>query len=375
MKRRANGEGNVRERADGRWEARLSLGDGRRKSVFGATQREVLEKLRAMHRAQDGGIPIPTDERQTVGAFLATYLEGARPKLRPRTWTRYEQLVRVHAGAIARLPLARLGPQHLDRLYAARLESGSAPRTVRNLHALLHKAIGQASSWGLVPRNVVDLVSPPRASRYEMVTLTEEQTRAFLEAAAGERLEALYVLAITSGMRQGELLALRWSDVDLEKATAQVRQSVQFVQGGGYVFTPPKTAKSRRKVELTKVAVAALRRHRARQLEERLAAAGGWEDLGVVFANEVGRPTDGTNLAERSYRRILARAGLPTIRFHDLRHTAATLMLGGGVHPKVASEMLGHADVRITMDLYQHVTPTMQREAVAVLDAVAGGQA
>lgn len=183
--------------------------------MYGKTQREVLERKVELLRSQQQGLPA-ANERQTVGAFLET----ARKKLRPRTWTRYEQLARVHTAAIARVPLAPLGPQHLEQLYTKRLEAGSAPRTVRNVHAFLHKAIGQATTWRLVPRNVVDLVSAPRAGQRDMVTLDEQQARAFLAAVAGDRLEALFVLALSTGMRQGELLALRWSDVALEKASA-----------------------------------------------------------------------------------------------------------------------------------------------------------
>lgn len=374
MRRRANGEGTVRRRQDGRWECQIVLGDGRRKSVYGRTQHEALRKMRDVERAQDQGDPIATGH-QTVGAYLSSWLEAMRPNLRPRTWTRYEQLVRVHGGAISGLALTKLAPEHLERLYADRIAAGVGAMTVRHLHARLHRALTQAARRGLVGRNVASLVSPPRAPRHEMVTLTEEQTRAFLRAATGERLEGLYVLAVTTGMRQGELLALRWANVDIDGGSLQVRQSLQFVGGGEYVFTAPKTAKSRRKVELTKVAVAALRRHRALQVEERLAAAGGWEDLDLVFANEVGRPIDGTNLARRSYARILKRAGLKRIRFHDLRHTAATLLLGRGINPKIVSEQLGHAQIAITLDLYSHVTPTMQREAVNALDAVLEGHA
>lgn len=371
MRRRANGEGNVRQRGDGRWEARVSLGDGRRQSLFGRTQREAIEKLRALQRGQDQGIPIPT-ERHSVGEYLGSWLESSRPRVRPRTWVRYEQLARVHAGAIAKVPLAKLGPQHLDRLYAERLAAGAAPMTVRHLHALLHKAFDQAAKWGLVGRNVAQLVSPPRAPRHDMTTLDEDQVHTFLEAAAGERFEALYVVAISSGMRLGELLGLRWHDVDLERATAQIQQSVQFI-GGRAVFMQPKTKKSRRQVQLTKAAIAALRRQRAQQLEERLAAAGGWMDLDLIFADEVGQPTK-PDRVRWNYRRTLARAGLRRIRFHDLRHTAATLMLGRGVHLKIASEMLGHSTIAITADLYSHVTPTMQREAAAALDAVLQGK-
>ena len=174
-------------------------------------------------------------------------------------------------------------------------------------------------------------------------------------------------------MRQGEILALRWSDLDLDRASAQIQRSIQFVRDR-YIFTPPKTAKSRRKVELTQTAIAALRRQRVRQVAERLASSGGWSDLDLVFADEAGGPTSPSRV-RWAFQRVLKSAGLPRIRFHDLRHTAATLLLGRGVHPKIVSEMLGHSTIAITLDLYSHVTPTMQREAAAVLDTVMGGRA
>ena len=257
MKRRANGEGTIKHRKDGRWEIQVVLPDGSRQSLFGKTQRAALDELGALRKSQEKGISHPND-RQKVGTYLTTWLEGARPKLRPRTWIRYEQLARVHTDSIAKLPLAKLGPQHIERLYAERLKAGSAPMTVRHLHALLHKAFDQAEKWGLVARNAVALVSPPTAAHQEMKTLSEAQTRTFLEAVAGERFEALHVLAVSTGMRQGEILALRWSDLDLDRASAQIQRSIQFVPGDQYIFTPPKTTKSRRQVELTQTAIAAL---------------------------------------------------------------------------------------------------------------------
>jgi integrase len=373
VKRRANGEGSVYQRKDGRWEARISFPDGRRKAVYAKTQREVLEKKTALLGQRAKGVAVAS-ERQTFGEYLGSSLESTRPRVRPTTHRRYELFVKVHVTpAIARIPLVKVGPQHLERLYAERLAAGAAPRSVRHLHALLHNALKQADRWGLVPRNVATLARPPNAPRHEISTLTAEQVRTLLAAAEGDRLEALYVLAISTGMRQGELLALRWSDVDLDRGAVQIRRSVAYTKQG-FVFLPPKTGRSRRQVLLTQAAIAALRRHRTRQLAERLAAAGGWEDLDLVFANELGRPIEATNLGHRSWRRLLERAGLPRIRFHDLRHTAATLILSGGVHPKIASEMLGHSSVAFTMDTYAHVTPTMQREAVAELDAVMGGR-
>lgn len=371
MKRRASTEGNLRHRPDGRWEVRLRY-DGTRESIYGATQREVLDKVDARKVELKGGLPIVRD-RQSLGTFLEEWLDGKRSKLRPRTHVRYCQLLRVHViPTLGKVALAKITPQSLERLYAARLDAGSAARTVRHVHAVTHNALEQAAKWGLVARNVASLAEPPAAADREMTTLDEKQLLRFLDAATGERFEGLFIVAVTTGMRQGELLALRWSDVNLERGQVSVRRSLQWTKAGP-LFTAPKTKKSLRNVELTKSAIAALRRHRTRQAEQRLAVGDAWEKLDLVFPNEVGRPMDGTNLSERDLRRVLARAALPRIRFHDLRHTAATTLLGRGVHPKLVSEMLGHADVRITLDLYSHVTPTMHREAAAVFDKVLEG--
>ena len=367
-KRRANGEGSVYKRKDGRWEARISLDHGGRKALYGKTRQEVARKLVVAMKARQDGLP-PVSERQTVRQYMGHWLESTRPSLRPKTWLRYEQLLRLHVvPEIGKVRLVRLSPQHLQRLYAGRLEAGLSPASVVQLHAVLRRALGQAARWGLVARNVASLVTPPRRSRKEMATLSPEQARILIEAVAGDRLEALYVLAINTGMRQGELLALRWSDVDLDGGTLQVKATLQSA-GEGFVFAEPKTAHSRRQVALNRPAAEALRSHRARQLEERLSMGVAWEDNDLVFANEVGRPIAAANLRNRSFWPLLEQAGLPRIRFHDLRHTAATLLLGRGVHPKIVSEMLGHSQIAITLDLYSHVTPTMQRQAADELEA------
>jgi integrase len=221
---------------------------------------------------------------------------------------------------------------------------------------------------GFVARNVTALVDPPRVARREMHRLSPQQVRAILTAATGDRLEALWIVAITTGMRQGELLGLRWRDVDLDGRAVSVRASLERI-AGGLAFADPKTAHSRRRVSLTDVAIAALRRHRAVQLQDRLAAGSEWVDSDVVFATHAGRPLH-ASFVLGAFRAMCVRAGVPRIRFHDLRHTAATLLLGRGVHPKIVSEMLGHSTIAITLDLYSHVTPTMQRDAAVVLDAV-----
>jgi integrase len=270
------------------------------------------------------------------------------------------------------VPLARLTPQQVQSLYAQKLDEGLSSSTVHHIRAQLHRALGAAVRLGLVARNVCDVIDPPRMHHHEMATLSPEQARALLVAAANDRFEALYVLALSTGMRQGELLALKWRDVDLEGARLHVRTTRQYT-AEGYQFTEPKTAHSRRLIALPETAVAALRQHRSRQAEERQRLGPAWEDRDLVFPNSIGRPMDGKHLLRREFRPLLKRGGLPAIRFHDLRHTAATLLLGSGVNPKIVSEMLGHSHISITLSLYSHVTPHMQQQAAAAMDATLRG--
>jgi integrase len=364
--RRVNGEGTIsaKPRADGLWVARYSIAeDGavKRPVLYGKTRAEVAGKLRSALLARDRGERSPA--RESVADYLATWHEGTRPQLRDSSWRRQGEAVRLHlVPLLGQLQLRKLAPGDVSRAYAQLIARGLAPATVRRTHAVLHRALGQAVRWRMLQVNVAAMVDPPRIARTEMATLSPAQARELLAAAAGDRLEALLVVAITTGMRQGEILALRWADVDLEAGWLRVTGSLS-----AGVITETKTARSRRRVELTAAAVDALRRHRGAQLEERIAAANVWQDRGLVFSNLTGGFVARGKLDDR-FHQLLASASLPRIRFHDLRHTAATLMLGRGVHPKVAAEMLGHSSIGITLDLYSHVTPTMQREAVAVMD-------
>ena len=259
----------------------------------------------------------------------------------------------------------------MQQLYASRLDAGASPTTVAHLHAVLHRAFGQAAKWNLVPRNVAAVVDRPRVARREMATLNGAQVRQLLTTAKDNDLEALYTLAVTTGMRQGELLAPWWRDVDLAAARLHVVATLQRTREGSR-FTEPKTSHSRRRISLAPKVVTVLRSHRTRQNENRLAAKQ-WEDNDLLFANDVGRPILPGNLLRRSFWPLLERAGLPRIRFHDLRHTAATLLLAAGTHPKVAQEMLGHSTVSMTLDLYSHAAPDMQETAVRAMEAVLAG--
>ena len=363
--RRGHGEGSIYRRPDGRWTATIDLGwqggRRRRKFLYGKTRAEVAQKLAIALKAHRDG-QVFGDERTTVEQFLRAWLRSIEPSVGPRTWIRYEELIRLHAVPhIGRVRLTRLGARQLDQLYGELVQAGLSPTTVVQLHRILHHALRDAMRWNLVARNATELVTPPRKARHDFVTFTPEQARCFLDVVKGDRLEALYILALTTGMREGELFGLRWADVNL-------------AAGALHLVKQLKTQSSRRQVLLVSVAVDALGRHLARQREERLLLGLGWDDHGLVFTNTVGKPLHPSKFLQRSFYPLLERAGLPRIRFHDLRHSAATLLLGLGIHPKIVSEMLGHSQIAITLDLYSHVTATMQQEAVRAFEGLFGSQ-
>jgi integrase len=372
--KRPNGEGGIRKRPDGRWESTISVGweDGKRqrRSFYGRTQQEVLAKLTAARRAQDVGLALPP-ERLTVAAYFEHWLEdSAKPRLQPSTYAVYAKDVRLHIlPSLGRVRLARLEPAHLQKLYREKLEAGLAPASVRHIHNVMSGALSQAERWNLVPRNVARLAHPPRLPHAEAGAFDADQARRFLEAVEHDRLRALYVVTLTTGLRRGEVLALRWDDIDLDRGLLSVRRSLRKVPGG-WDFGEPKTRSSRRVVKLPDIAVHALKAHRLNQLEERLAAPA-WLDPTLVFATQVGTPLDGRNLL-REFKCHLARAGLDAeaFSFKSLRHSAATLLLSLNVQPKVIMETLGHSRLAVTMEVYSHVLPHLQDEAAAKMDAL-----
>jgi integrase len=366
-KRRANNEGTIYKRQDGRWVAAVVLPGGKRKSLYGKTRQEVAQKLTVALKTVQDGLPIASDQL-TVERFLCDWLQSVQPGIRPSTHRRYEQLLRIYAvPVLGALRLSRLEPRHVQQLYTQCLAQGSAPATVRQLHAVLRRALGQAVKWGTLPRNVATVVTPPRVQRHDMTPLSTDQVKALLSAAHGERFEGLYVLAITTGMRLGELLGLRWQDVDLPGSTLHVRHTLVRTPTG-WQLAEPKTDRSRRRITLGPRAIEALRHHRSRQAAERLRMGPIWQEQDLIFANEIGKPMDAGNLLHRSLWPLLQKAELPRFRFHDLRHTAATLLLGQGVHVKIVSELLGHSTVGLTLDVYSHVLPDMQQQAAVAME-------
>ncbi len=373
MGKRGNGEGSITRRKDGLYMARYTVQTAtgtKRKTLYGKTRGEVSEKLTKAMANRDGGLVFDADNLK-VGEYLERWLnDSVRGSVKPVTFESYKQLMRVHVvPALGRIKLEKLSPAHLQGFYRQKLDAGLSPRTVQYLHVVLHRALKQALRWGLVPRNVSEAVDPPRVHREEISPLSPVQARALLEAARGDRLEALYVLAVHCGLRQGELLGLKWEDVDLEGGTLQVRRTLTGSKDGLPVFTAPKTAKSRRSVRLTETALEGLRRHLERQLGEIDRAGSLWRENGLIFATEAGTPLNRQNLGRRSFKPLLKRAGLPEkTRFHDLRHTCATLLLVKGIHPKVVQELLGHSNIAITLDTYSHVLPGMGDEAAGAME-------
>lgn len=346
--------------------------DGRRrqrkKGGF-RTKKEAEAALAALLTdVQKGTVLEPS--RQTLAAYLDDWLASAAPSLRPTTVQGYETAIRLwivpHIGGMR---LQAVTPQVLQRLYAELSESGRhngngglSPRSVKLAHTVLHLALGRAALWRLIPGNPAALkLDLPRQVRREMTTWTAEEARRFLDATKDDRMAALWVLMLGTGMRRSEALGLRWEAVDFARNRLAVVSTVVLV-GNKPCMSEPKTPESRRVVHLDGPVLAALRAQRKRQAEEQLSAAHGWRESGLVFTSAVGGMLDPHNV-RRTFDLAIAKAVVPPVRLHDLRHTFATLALGAGAHPKQVQEMLGHADVSITLDIYAHVTEDMHRDA------------
>ena len=366
--RRANGEGTrIYIRKDGRPECKYTIqmvSGPRRKTLTGKkgeSNEDLAARLRKILVEADGRI-VDDSENLTVTEYLARWLDDSvRDNVSHRTESNYRLMTRQYiVPAFGTVKLTKLTPARIQSLYR-RLQDEGKHATARYVHATLHRALGQALRWGMVTRNPAALVTPPRAKKSEVFALTSEEVEKLFQAAreSEDRLEALYILAVHTGMRQGELLGLRWSDIDLGGAEPSLRVARQLQRardGGGLVFASTKTKKGRH-VSLGPTVVAALRRHWSRQAQEKLAAGPLYEDQGLVFASLSGTPLEASNLIRRSFKPLLKRAGLPDIRFHDLRHTCATLLFGEGRHPKDVQLLLGHANVSMTLDTYSHAIP------------------
>jgi integrase len=309
----------------------------------------------------------------TVGAYLGSWLDLVKTRVRPSTFDGYEFLVRNHAiPALGEILLPRLHPLHIQGLYQAMLQPGYragrslSAKTVGNLHRVLRQALAQALSWRLVEWNAAAAAQPPRSRPSELAVVDMDLAHGILAASASTRFEAPVALAVSTGMRRGEILGLRWSDLDPEFTVARVSRSLQMTRAG-LDFSEPKTARSRRAVALPEFLRPYLERQRASQDSRREADPEHWTDLNLVVDRGGGNPWNPDTFST-AWPEFLRSQGLPHVRFHDLRHAHATFMLLQGVHPKIVSERLGHASIGITLDTYSHVLPTMQTEAARAFD-------
>jgi integrase len=379
-------KGCVKQRSEGSWSVILYLGrdaNGKKRqkwsTVHGTKKQAEAELTRLLHQMNTGNYVEPA--KLTLSEYLDRWLQDyVEANLRPKTIQWYGYIIDRHIKPnLGHILLGRLTPTDLQKFYAqtragGRLNEDLKPSgepvsasTVRGCHRTIHRALTQAVKWGLVARNVADAVDPPQTDKPPRQTLTAEQALAFLEVARESRYYVLYLAAISTGMRQGELLGLRWRDLDLQTGLARV--SLQLGKPGPNMeLAKVKTRRSVRPVVLPPTLVEALRELKDVQDAEKVACHGHYEDHDLVFTVPGGRPLHASNLTRRDFKPLLEKAKLPSIRFHDLRHTHATLLLGEGINPKIVSERLGHSAINITLDIYSHVLPNMQAEAALALD-------
>jgi integrase len=365
-----------------RWYAVVDLGTdpktGRRRQKWHGSWSTKKEAERAVTKILSGvhdGTYVEPD-RATVSSFLMDeWFPAVKTTLRPSTHRLYQTLATAYViPRIGEVRLQRLSPGHLNRLYAELLELGArgnrplGAETTRKVHRLLHRALRDALKWNRVSRNAAADADPPRAQRPQLRAWNAEQLSAFLDHSRADRLSALWQLLATTGLRRAEALGLRWADVDLDEARLSVRQTLAYV-GTTATISEPKTGSSRRLVTLAPETVDALRTHKARQAEDRLAIGPGYATLDLVFAHVDGTPLNPATVSRR-FDTLVKEARLPKITLHGLRHTFATLALLDGIPSKVVAEVLGHSSTRVTEDTYQHVTPGMKADATARVAAL-----
>jgi integrase len=365
----------VYEQRSGLWAAAVDLGwvngKRRRRYVYARSELEVIRKRDELRHQLQLGVDLAAPPR-TLGAWLSEWLRDikAHDGTRSSTLRRYREVVNTHlVPALGNIKLDKLTARQVQRFLTG-LKGRLAPATVVKIHGVLRVALADAERMDLVPRNVAKSAKPPGVSRSERRALTHEEARRLLSAIAGDRLEPLFLLVLSAGLRRGEVLGLRWSDIDLPGQVMYVRQTLQRVDGD-LRFVPPKTHRSARPLPLSNLAIRALKQQRAAQAAERLRAGEHWHGLDLVFASTIGTPLEPRNV-NRRFDDLRSRAGLTWLRLHDLRHAFATFLLDQGVELRTVMELLGHSTIRLTADTYGHVLPARAREAASVIDHALG---
>ena len=355
-KRRSKGEGTIYQRLDSLWVAQITLPNGKRKTKYAKTQKEVKEWLLALRNQLREGFVAEKDIR--LNSFLDLYFKDvASHNLRDKTLQSYRYIIENHIKPeLGYYKLTQITPPIIQKFYSQKLQTLSG-RTVQYIHSILHKSFNQAERWYLVPRNVFDLVDPPKREHKELNVWNSTQVKHFLKTCEGNKFYPLFALAIATGMRESEILGLYWEDIDFINSKIKIQRSVQYIIGKGMIITDLKSRSSQRSVNVAKFAMDALRTQFDNSENK----------TGLVFITRKNTPISPRHIV-RHFKALIKKANLPDIRFHDLRHTAATLMLLAGIHPKVVQEMLGHSNISITLGIYSHVLPSMQKEASQRID-------
>lgn len=401
---RGNSEGSMFQRKDGRWCSAVDLGweNGKRKRkyLYGNTRKSVADALNRALRDKAQGLPVAV-EKQTVEQFLELWLEGSvRPSVRPLTYEQYEQHIRLYINpALGKVQLSKLSAPQIQAFLNHQLKteirpkkkkratedaernpenekapSAQIPAEIKTLSArtvkislfVLRRALKQAVKWDMAARNVAELVDGPKVEQHEIKPPTFDQVQKVLDVLKGDPFEALFTVCLAVGLRRGEVLGLRWEDIDFENEEISIKQALQR-SGGKYSdgedqrsklhLVPPKSNRGTRTIAMPSCVVSALRGHRARQAEERLQAGSEWCDYGLVFTTKKGTPIEPRRV-DAKFKRVLKKAEVPeTFRLHDSRHFAASLLLAQGVHPRTVMEILGHSEIGLTMNTYSHIVP------------------
>ena len=380
MPRRGNNEGSIYKRTDGRWAATVDLGwesgKRKRKSIYAATRREVADKLRVAltHRQHDEPL---VAERTTVLQLSERYLATGTTNLRPSTLESYRRVVALYiVPTLGHVRLAKLSPQTIQQqLITHMTASGLSPRSVQYAVAILRRMLNVGERWGILPRgsNPAKFVEMPTVRAPKIEPFNVQESREFITAVGSHRLGALFITAIATGLRQGELLGLRWDDIDLGSEQLTVRNTLVWSRADRHwSLSAPKTERSRRTLWLPPVVLSSLRQQQQQQIEERLKAGAAWQQNNLVFATPLGGPLDGANVTHALHK-LLAAAGLRRIRFHDLRHAAASLLLAHGLQMREIMEFLGHSQIALTANLYTHLLPAMKQDAARQMEAALTG--
>jgi integrase len=364
-KRGIKGAGSVYQRkSDGRWVGSFIVEEtGKRKSIYASTEKEAWQKLQQALQEQKQGT-LATSPKQKLSTFLTQWLEEVHrpPAIRPTTYQRYLDVSRKHIlPALGHFELQKVTPQRIQTFYSTKLKEGQSTSSVHIMHSLLSKAFDTAVKWRLISSNPCKGTTIPHEVKREAQSLTEEQARHLLEAARDHDLEVFVVTALSTGMRIGELLALRWSDIDMEQGMVNVHRTVTYLRGH-FIEGEPKTKSGKRKILIPAEACAILQKHRQQQQARREQTGVKWQDLDLVFCTRSGGFLHAGVQEHRLYR-LLEQVQLPRMHVHDLRHSAATLLGAMGVNPKVIQEILGHSSLKITLEIYSHVLPSMQQDA------------